>query len=146
MAKDEVDRVFNAWQNYAETADKLFQLGITPPESFLPYPLLILEEAINVVAKKYFDAGDKETSEVIQRHATLHLMPYYLTPLKKPMSDEEALEGMIKSLTQTFNDLALRSAILTNLKKSQSSWMSARRGSERIGYLPPLPSGGKSNP
>ena len=57
MTLNEALIIFKSWQDYMEIADKFFRLMLPIPESFLPYPADILEEALNIVAKHYFANG-----------------------------------------------------------------------------------------
>jgi len=119
MTLEEANRIFRAWQEYIEISDKLRQLFVTIPESFLPYPSDVLEEALNVVAKDYFDSGDKETSKKIQELLVYHLAAY--------TDDAEALEGMEKKLALTLINPELKDAVITNLKRTRDSWDNHKR-------------------
>ena len=127
MTDDEANIIFRGWQNYAETADKFSKLMLTPPASFLPYPVDILEDALNIVAKERYDAGDREIAETIQGHMALHLVAYFLPNSKKIMTDEEALEKMRDTLDLILNNPSLKEVVLENLRNSQRSWMDTRQ-------------------
>jgi hypothetical protein len=133
MTLDEAKRVFKAWQEYIEIAEKLRQLFNVVPESFLPYPVDTLEEALNIIAKDYFDAGDKRTANDIQRLMTLHLVPYCLTPSNgNKLTDDEALERMKLSLDLTLKHPELKMGAIQRLKAIQDSWIKLRgRAHER---------------
>ena len=62
MTKEEARIIFKSWQDYQEIGDRFLSFMLRVPESFLPYPADTLEEALNIIAKDYFDSGDKETS------------------------------------------------------------------------------------
>jgi hypothetical protein len=100
---------------------------LTPPASFLPYPVDILEDALNIVAKERYDAGDREIAETIQGHMALHLVAYFLPNSKKIMTDEEALEKMRDTLDLILNNPPLKEVVLENLRNSQRSWMDTRQ-------------------
>lgn len=117
-----------------ETADKFSKLMLTPPESFLPYPVAAIEEALNMIAKDYFDAGDKKMAETIQTTMASYLTGYFMSfsegkmvTLDKPKTDEEMLEGMKKSLDLILSDPALKKTVLENLQKAQESWIGTRK-------------------
>ena len=116
-----------------ETADKFSKLMLTPPESFLPYPVKTLEEALNIVAKDYFDAGDKKMAETIQTTMASYLSSYFmsfedkkLVALESASADEKMLEGMKKTIDLILGDPLLKKTVLENLKKSQESWIGTR--------------------
>jgi hypothetical protein len=126
VTNEEADRIFRAWQAYLETADRFSNLMLTPPESFLPYPVEELQEALNIVAQRLFDAGDHETAEDIQRLMALHLGGYYMTDMKRRMTDEEALLGMKRQIDLMVAHSELMQTLLEKLKESQKSWMAYR--------------------
>jgi hypothetical protein len=135
MNREMAHTVFRCWQAYMETGDRFDKLMITPPPSFLPYPVEMMEEAINVVAKEYLDAGDHKTANEIQEMAACHLAGYYLkgassggvSASAKCLSDEEALKEMRKTLDLLIENPSLMKTVLANLKASQTSWMESRR-------------------
>jgi len=68
MTTEKAEKIFKSWQEYMEIADKLQKiLGPSIPESFLPYPPEILEEALNITAEKFFDAGDKRKLKLLKK-------------------------------------------------------------------------------
>jgi len=134
MNRELARKIFECWQGYMETADRFHQLMITPPPSFLPYPIEILEEALNIVAKEYSDAGDRKRASDIQEMMLTQLASYHLKTngadglgyTDLPMTDEEALKQMQRTLDLILGDPSLKDVILKNLKKSQESWMEFR--------------------
>lgn len=116
MTLEDAQKIFKAWQEYSEINDKLMKvfLGITLPESFLPYPLEDLEEATNIIAKTYFDAGDYKTMKQVQE------VIGFLTAYK---DDEKALESIRKGLDFVLQNPELKKAVLENLKEAQESWV-----------------------
>jgi hypothetical protein len=139
MTKDEAQMIFQSWREYMETADKLDKLMLHPPQSFLPYPIAIIDEALNIVAKDYFDAGDGKTAETIQATMASYLSGYFmsfadgkLVSLQKPRTDEEMLEDMKRSLDLILGDEDLKKTVLDNLKKSQDSWIEVRKSRANI--------------
>jgi hypothetical protein len=134
MTKEEAQIIFQSWREYMETADKFSKLMLTPPESFLPYPVAVLEKALNIVAKEYFDNGDKKMAETIQTTMASYLTGYFMAfsdgkmvTLDRPKTDDDMLEGMKKSLDLILGDPALKKTVLENLKKSQDSWIGTRK-------------------
>jgi hypothetical protein len=112
MTIDEANKIFKDWQEYQEINDKLgrfFMCGI--PESFLPYPKDTLEEALNIVAKAYFDSGNRKISESIQE--TMATLIGY-------KNDEEVYDQITNNVV--FKDIKLRKAVLDNLKKARDKW------------------------
>ena len=118
MTLNEENKIFKEWKEYQEINDKLMKFfmfsGI--PESFLPYPKETLEEALNIVAKAHFDAGDYKTSETIK--TTISFLIFY----KK---DEEVFDNITNSTT--LKDPKIKEALLNNLKKARDSWAKTKR-------------------
>ena len=119
MDRTEAHKIFRFWKEYAETGDRFFQMMLSPPPSFLPYSVPVLEEALNIVAKEHFDAGNHKMVEAIHRTMSAYI------PME---SDEEALEGMHKMLTMILSSPELKKSILEKLKRSQESWIKTRNG------------------
>lgn len=112
MTREEAEIVFRDWQAYAEINDKLFQLlGSSIPKSFLPYPPDILEEALNMIAKVYFDAGDDNTHTMIQE--CLNNIRFY-------KDDEEAISNIVNGVR--LRHAELRKVFISKLQKSKDSW------------------------
>lgn len=113
MEIEEANIIFEDWKDYAEINDKLMKFfmftGI--PESFLPHSKEILEDALNIIAKAYFDAGNYTSSESIK--TTIAFLLYY-------KSDEEAFDGITKSTI--LNNPKIKESVLNNLKMSRESW------------------------
>ena len=127
---EEAQKIFKQWQAYQEIGDKLHTIFNTVPESFLPYPAEILEEALNIVAKHYFDSGNRRAAKNIQEMMMLHMGGLYLstnskgktTALNRPMGDKEALKEMKEQLDFIITNPDLLKAKLKNLEKSKDSW------------------------
>ena len=122
MTKEEARKIFESWRAYMEIADKLRKLFVTIPESFLPYPKDILEEALAVIAKDYLDNGHKEKAETIQ--LTIH---GYLRCHEK---DETALEGMRRVLDLMLKSPDLMKVKINSLHESRDSWAKRRENKE----------------
>jgi len=62
MTFEDANKIFQDWQRYMEINNKLSKIfmGFSLPKSFLPYPMEVLEEAINIVAKAYSDNKDDD--------------------------------------------------------------------------------------
>lgn len=114
MTFDEADKIFKSWQEYVEIAGKLEKIFSTIPESFLPYPVEILEEALNIVAKRYFDTGDRKMSKTIQETIAAFLWTHE--------KDETAIESMEKNLDLMLKHPELREVKLAKLKECRDSW------------------------
>ena len=65
----EACEIFDVWKNWYWPCHFLLDSVFGPiiPESFLPYPKNVLEEALNIVAKDFFDKGNIQASKDIQR-------------------------------------------------------------------------------
>lgn len=134
MTKEEAEIIFKSWREYQEINEKFNSLMLTPPESFLPYPVTVLEEALNIVAKKYFDTGDQKMFEAI--NTTMgQLSSYYISTsedgkmivLDSIKSDEDMLKGMKKVIDLTLSNQELKETLLQKLKKAQNSWLEFRK-------------------
>lgn len=128
MTINEAQVIFKSWQDYMEIADKFNRLMLPVPESFLPYPADVLEEALNIIAKYYFDSGNKKISEDIERTMSSHLLPFFMTKAETGArrTDEEAITDMKKMLDLIEQDPKLKKSLLKSLKESQDSWIKSR--------------------
>jgi len=112
MTINEANKIFKDWQEYAEINDKLMKFFMTGiPESFLPYPKKTLEEALNIVAKDYFDSGDRKASDAIAD--TISFLLFY-------KNDEEALDAITNNAM--IKNAKVRESILNNLREAKDSW------------------------
>ena len=114
MEFEEANKIFKSWQEYQEIHDKLvkFFIFFGIPESFLPYSQEVLGEAINIVAKQYFDVGEHEISDDIKR--TIGFLLFY----KK---DKEVLDE-IMNIKEVLKDHRIKECVLSELKKAKDSW------------------------
>ena len=128
MEIDEAKIIFKSWQDYMEIADKFKCLMLPVPESFLPYPADVLEEALNIIAKYYFDSGNKKMSEDIKNSVAAHLLPFFITNNETGArrTDEEAITDMKKTLDLIEENPELKKALLKSLKECQESWIKFR--------------------
>lgn len=97
------------------------------PESFLPYPADVLEEALNIVAEHYFDSGNKRMSENIKESMAAYLT-FSITNAQTGarLTDEEAITNMKKTLDLIEKNPELKKAILKSLKECQERWIKSR--------------------
>lgn len=128
MTKNEALVIFKCWQDYMEIAEKFHRLMLPVPESFLPYPADVLEEALNIIAKSYFDSGNQKMSEDIKKTMSLYLLPFFMTKEETGArrTDEEAITDMKKMLDLIEQDTTLKKALLKSLKECQDSWIKSR--------------------
>jgi len=115
MTLIEAEEIFTVWKEWYWPChfllDSVFGPGI--PESFLPYPKDVLEEALNIMAKRYYDRGDFQISNKIQE--TMICIPFY-------KENETAWEEAAK----LFSNPEMMRAMLgfvENFKKDYISWL-----------------------
>ena len=127
MTINEAQVIFKSWQTYMEIADKFNRLMLPVPESFLPYPADVLEEALNIIAKYFFDSGDKKMSENIINSMS-YLLPFFMTKAetRSRCTDEEVITDMKKMSDLIEQDPKLKKALLKSLKECQDSWVKSR--------------------
>lgn len=114
MTTEEANQIFENWKEYAEIDDKLDQIfGTSIPQSFLPYPAEVLEEALNIIAKRYFDTGRHEMSKAVQMS---------IIQVGRYQDDDTALDDLAKLLIMFSASPDLKAARLANLKRSRDSW------------------------
>ena len=122
MTFEEANKIFKSWQSYMEIVDKLGKIFHELPESFLPYPPKVLEEALNIVAEKYFYAGDKKKSETIQETMGGFLFMH--------TDDEKALDSMCKTLDLILKHPELKDTYIEKLKESKDYWLKLKYKTE----------------
>lgn len=107
----EADKIFKNWKQwYWPCHFILHSIFINKiPESFLPYPKDVLEEALNIVAKSYWDEGNKKTSDDI-KESICSLLNY--------TKDEEAFQEASK----TFSNPELMKYIHLLIRNFQRDW------------------------
>lgn len=113
MKFEEANEIFKTWIDFTEIGEKLTKFFIISgvPESFLPYPRDVLENALNVVAEYYSDIKDSEKSELIQKSTAL------LAFFEK---DSVAYDRFINSAS--LKEEKIKEKILNNLKNSKDRW------------------------
>lgn len=127
MTLEEAKIIFSGWQEYIEIADKMHQIFSVVPESFLPYPVETLEEALNIIAKDYFDAGNVKMAKNIQRIMAQHLVPYFFSESQVKPTDEEVLEKMLRDLNVILTHQGIKEIYLANLKRCRDSWAKTKK-------------------
>jgi hypothetical protein len=131
MTKEEARVIFKSWQDYMEIADKFFRLFAQIPESFLPYPVRTLEEALNIVARDYLDSGNERMVNVIHESMGAHLSAFY-NGKGTIITDEEAITNMKDMLDLIEGNPELKRALVKSLRESQSFWMKSRSQSNAM--------------
>lgn len=134
MTIEKAQKIFKSWQEYMEIADKLHSIFRIVPESFLPYSVDELEEGLNIMAKDFFESGNKTASNNIQNMMVLHLGGYHLisnkgkdVSTKKKLSDMEVLKEMRNDLNLILENEELLQAKLSNLNRIKESWLEFKK-------------------
>jgi hypothetical protein len=108
----DADKVVGVWGKYLECCqDRLsavFLGGI--PESLLPYPVQVIEDALNDMARYYHSRGDHDAVAVIQG---------VMGPLASYRADRDALANAAK----TFSTPAMEEIVLERLRAVQRRWI-----------------------
>lgn len=104
MTLEEANKITNLWGKYLEhTHGKLGRLFFNKiPESLLPYPKKVIEEACNIMAEHYFKLGNKEAVNTFEGSSML---------LELYANDEESLIEAVKR----FSNPKTRKAVLSIL-------------------------------
>lgn len=123
MNKEEAYKIFEVWKNHIEIFDKLTKIFSIIPESFLPFPVEVLEKALTIVTEDYFNSGNKTASKNIQETMTLHTVGLYLDTNGRKRTELEALSKMKKDLDFLFENEKIRDLKLRLLKESAESWL-----------------------
>ena len=78
MTLEEANKIAYIWGIYQEYAHGKLSIIFGPhiPESFLPFSLSTLEEALNIVAQHYYEIGDREAVAVLQ--SGISLLTWYV--------------------------------------------------------------------
>jgi hypothetical protein len=109
----EADKIFQTWSRwYWPSHFMLHAIFISKiPESFLPYPLAILEEALNIIVEHYQKSGDLQMSQNIQE--TMIGLSYYV-------EDKEALQ----QATELFSKPEMLEGIQAYISQYKVMWQS----------------------
>ena len=118
----EAKEIYKVWKEWFWPCHFLLDsvFGPTIPESFLPYPKDVLEEALNIVAKHYYDSGNIQISKAIQE-----TMPCILCYEENEKAWEEA--------SKMFSNPKMMRAMLgfvENFKKDYISWLKKQEKAE----------------
>ncbi len=109
MTFDEADEIVLSYGKYWQYMGGKIQLffGASMPESFLPYPIIVLEEAIEIMVNHYIKIGDMRLENNLRNLAVLLLLF---------KDDEQALMETI----ETYSDPVRRKAMLEHFKIFQN--------------------------
>ena len=118
MTFEEADKIYKRWIEFVEINDKLGRVFHSIPKSLLPYPLEVLEEALNIIAENFWKDGEKRTSKNIQETIGTIIRYKY---------DEEALNNIPRWVTFSLKDPELKKIYLANLKKIQEFWQNINK-------------------
>ena len=111
MIIDTASKIVDIWGKHIEYCSKLHNIFVPHiPESFLPFPKEIIEEASNIITEQHYKNGDKGKGDSIKN--TESFLLYYI-------NDEEAI---LKS-AKLWNESAFREVMLPALKESQKNWI-----------------------
>lgn len=112
MTLEEAYKIFNIWQAFQESHDKLVKMFLfSVPESLLPFPAKKIVEAMSVYKKYCQDMGDTAGCRVIDN--SLPSLIYY-------QDDKKAIDGLIFKL----GDQGVKESIINNLNNSRVNWLS----------------------
>jgi len=122
MTLIEANEIFKVWKEWYWPCHFLLHsaLGPTIPESFLPYPKDVLEEALNIVAKHYYDSGNIQISKTIQE--TMACILWY-------EENEKAWEQAAKMFSNP-EMMRVMLGFVENFKKDYISWLKKQEKAE----------------
>lgn len=108
MTFEDADKIVDIWIIYIEHMSEKITLIFSPniPESFLPFPKEILEEAINI----HFDLGN---------HKLVRMLQDTIGALIEYKDDKDSLLKAAKS----WNNENWSKAMLPIFKEAQNEWM-----------------------
>jgi hypothetical protein len=112
MTFDEANKIYRVWRKWYWPINFILEsIFLTKkPESFLPYPKEVLEEALNIVAKYYFENGKIKHSKLIQDS---------IPAIWEYTNDEESFKQASVILAQP----EMWEAILIHIAKFQDDWL-----------------------
>ncbi|MEK7520048.1 MAG: hypothetical protein AAB581_02290 [Patescibacteria group bacterium] len=115
MTLDEASKIVQIWGIYLEyfQGKLIFIFSASIPESFLPFPLKTIEEAVNIVTEQHHNTGNQEAVRALQ---------VGIAALSAYADDEEA----VLSAAKAFNDEKWRQVMLPALKKFQMDWIKSQ--------------------
>lgn len=108
----EADKIFKVWSQwhwpFHSMLHSIFSSNI--PESFLPYSLDDLNEAITIIANHYNDIGDQESAELVYK--SIGSLLFY----KK---DDDAFQQASKNMS----DPKIREVMLIRITNFKKDWI-----------------------
>jgi len=115
MTLDEATKIVQIWGKYVEYVDGKIRFLFCGyiPESFLPVPKTILEEAVNILAEHYYNNGNQDAISVLQ--STIPLLISYV-------DDEKA----VLKAAEIYNNPSWRETMLPGFKKFQETWIKTK--------------------
>jgi hypothetical protein len=113
MKLESADKITSIWARYIQDTHPklLYVFGVDIPESFLPFPIKTLEDAINIQAEYWHDLGVPK-EKIVMLQSTIGIFSCY-------RNDEDALLEAVKLI----NNEELRKKILPRFKKFQQEWV-----------------------
>jgi hypothetical protein len=115
---DEANKVFKVWKQWYSFHIILHSIFLSRiPESFLPYPQTVLEEALNIIAKHYHDSGDYNATRNIEE-SICSLVAY--------VKDDDALQSATELFQWRCNEQKAKKAFfisIDNFKKDWGNWL-----------------------
>lgn len=122
----EAQKIYNVWKEHIEILNKVNIIFSVVPESFLPYPVETLEEALNMVIADYVASGNTRMAENIKELMAGHLGGYFI-PNGIKLTDEEVLIKMRDKINLILENSELKESLFDVLKDTQSSWIDFRK-------------------
>jgi hypothetical protein len=113
ITEEEANKIYSDWIEYVEINDKLTKIFPVIPMSFLPHPIELLEQALNIVAERYWNNGNKKLCTYIQES---------MCTLGSYKNDEEAIRSLIKDLQFLLDNPEVLNSKLVNLKRSRAGF------------------------
>lgn len=121
MDISEAKQIFDVWCKWVWPCHSMlfaiFRGGI--PESFLPYPEDVLNEALTIMANYYYKCGNKEIAEAIIG-ARDYVVSFYT-------KDEESVEMLKKELLEIPGTQEALLESISRYKKDWEDWLSRRK-------------------
>ena len=111
LKAEEIFNNFRKWYWPCHSILDTVFFGAGIPESFLPYPVDVLEEALNIVAKSYWNKGDRKFSDTIKT---------CIASLGAYKKDEKAFQQASKN----FSNSDMMTAIHIRISAFQKDWIS----------------------
>ena len=112
MTFTEADKIVQIWVRYLEyvSGKVAMVFGVRIPESFLPFPKDVLNEALNIMSEHHLETGNQRRADLIKETAA---------ELNAYVDDEEA----VLQAAKLFNDPKWREVMLPSFKEFQKKWI-----------------------